>query len=42
LNQNTEAIGAIHGIDEGYDHDLLNDTGKETVMAEVLGWIGAR
>jgi hypothetical protein len=42
LNQNTEAIGAIHGIDEGYDHDLLNDTGKKTVMAEVLGWIGAR
>jgi alpha-beta hydrolase superfamily lysophospholipase len=27
---------------EGYYHDLLNDTGKETVMADVLGWIGAR
>lgn len=27
---------------EGYYHDVLNDTGKETVMADVLGWIGAR
>jgi hypothetical protein len=30
-----------HAIDEGC-YDLLNDTGKETVMADVLGWIGAR
>jgi len=27
---------------EGYYHDLLNDAGKETVMADILGWIAAR
>ena len=27
---------------EGHYHDLLNDTGKETVMADILGWIAAR
>jgi len=32
----------VSAIYEGYYHDLLNDTGKETVMADVLGWIGAR
>ncbi|RWC59958.1 alpha/beta hydrolase [Mesorhizobium sp.] len=26
----------------GHFHDLLNDLGREEVMAEVLGWIGAR
>ncbi len=27
---------------EGYFHDLLNDTGKEAVMADIQGWIDAR
>jgi len=27
---------------EGHYHDLLNDVGKETVMAEILAWISAR
>jgi acylglycerol lipase len=27
---------------EGHYHDLLNDAGKETVMADILGWIAAR
>ena len=27
---------------EGHYHDLLNDLGKEEVMADVLGWIEAR
>jgi alpha-beta hydrolase superfamily lysophospholipase len=27
---------------EGHYHDLLNDLGKETVMADILGWIDAR
>ena len=27
---------------DGYVHDLLNDVGKETVMADIKGWIGAR
>jgi acylglycerol lipase len=27
---------------EGHVHDLLNDFDKETVMADILGWIGAR
>jgi acylglycerol lipase len=27
---------------EGYFHDLLNDIGKEAVMADILGWIDAR
>ncbi|MBO9498090.1 MAG: lysophospholipase [Novosphingobium sp.] len=27
---------------EGHYHDLLNDIGKEAVMADVLGWIDAR
>jgi alpha-beta hydrolase superfamily lysophospholipase len=27
---------------EGHYHDLLNDDGKETVMADILGWIAAR
>jgi alpha-beta hydrolase superfamily lysophospholipase len=27
---------------EGHYHDLLADTGKEEVMAEILAWIGAR
>jgi alpha-beta hydrolase superfamily lysophospholipase len=25
---------------EGHFHDLLNDIGKETVMADIQGWIG--
>ena len=29
-------------IYEGFYHDLLNDTGKETVLADIAGWIGAR
>lgn len=27
---------------EGYYHDLLNDRGKETVMADILHWVDAR
>lgn len=27
---------------EGHFHDLLADTGKETVMADILGWLNAR
>jgi acylglycerol lipase len=27
---------------EGHFHDLLNDVGKEQVMAEIVGWINAR
>lgn len=27
---------------EGHYHDLLNDVGKEQVMADILAWIGAR
>ncbi len=27
---------------EGHVHDLLADTGKETVMADILGWLNAR
>jgi acylglycerol lipase len=27
---------------EGHFHDLLNDVGKEKVMAEIVGWIHAR
>lgn len=27
---------------EGHFHDLLNDLGKETVMADIKNWIGAR
>lgn len=27
---------------EGHYHDLLNDVGKETVMADITSWIGAR
>ncbi|MGE0253325.1 MAG: lysophospholipase [Alphaproteobacteria bacterium] len=27
---------------EGHYHDLLADTGKETVMADITGWIAAR
>jgi acylglycerol lipase len=27
---------------EGHYHDLLNDLGKETVMADINNWIGAR
>ncbi len=27
---------------EGYAHDLLNDLGKEKVMADIVGWINAR
>lgn len=27
---------------EGHYHDLLNDAGKEMVMADILGWIAAR
>jgi len=26
---------------DGYFHDLLNDVGKERVMADITGWIGA-
>jgi acylglycerol lipase len=27
---------------EGHVHDLLNDLGKDAVMADIRGWIGAR
>lgn len=27
---------------QGHYHDLLNDVGKETVMADITSWIGAR
>jgi alpha-beta hydrolase superfamily lysophospholipase len=27
---------------DGHVHDLLNDIGKQQVMADILGWIGAR
>jgi len=27
---------------EGHFHDLLNDVGREEVMADITGWIGAR
>ena len=27
---------------EGHYHDLLNDIGKEEVLADILGWIEAR
>ena len=27
---------------EGHVHDLLNDLGKERVMADITDWIGAR
>jgi acylglycerol lipase len=27
---------------EGHYHDLLNDFGKEAVMADITGWVGAR
>jgi alpha-beta hydrolase superfamily lysophospholipase len=27
---------------DGYFHDLLNDVGKEAVMADITGWIAAR
>ena len=27
---------------EGHFHDLLNDLGKEQVLAEIVGWINAR
>jgi acylglycerol lipase len=27
---------------DGHAHDLLNDFGKETVLADILGWIDAR
>ena len=27
---------------EGHYHDLLNDLGKERVMADILEWLGAR
>ena len=27
---------------DGHVHDLLNDLGKETVMADIQGWIDAR
>ena len=27
---------------DGHFHDLLNDTGREKVMADILGWIGER
>ena len=27
---------------EGHYHDLLNDSGKEGVMADIIGWIDAR
>jgi acylglycerol lipase len=26
---------------DGYYHDLLNDLGKEQVMADIKGWIAA-
>ena len=27
---------------DGYFHDLLHDTGKEAVMADIVGWLDAR
>ena len=27
---------------EGHYHDLLNDLGKEEVLADIVGWIEAR
>jgi alpha-beta hydrolase superfamily lysophospholipase len=27
---------------EGYYHDLLNDLGREAVIEDIAGWIGAR
>ena len=27
---------------EGHYHDLLNDVGREDVMADILGWVEAR
>ena len=27
---------------EGHFHDLLNDLGKEAVLAEIVAWINAR
>ena len=27
---------------DGYVHDLLNDVGKEVVLADILGWLDAR
>ncbi len=27
---------------EGHAHDLLNDLGKDAVMAEIVDWIDAR
>jgi len=27
---------------EGHYHDLLNDTGSETVFADIVSWIEAR
>ena len=27
---------------EGHYHDLLNDVGKEQVLADIIDWIGAR
>ncbi len=27
---------------DGHHHDLLDDVGREEVMADVRGWIGAR
>ena len=29
-------------LDEGHVHDLLNDLGKDVVMADIKGWIEAR
>jgi len=29
-------------IYDGYDHDLLNDAGKEKVMKDILDWLNAR
>jgi alpha-beta hydrolase superfamily lysophospholipase len=27
---------------DGHYHDLLNDLGKETVIADIIGWIDQR
>ena len=27
---------------EGHFHDLLNDTGKEQVLADIVGWMNVR
>jgi acylglycerol lipase len=39
---NTGSADKTLKLYEGYAHDLLNDLGKETVMADIADWIGKR